>query len=211
MDKSVSVSNMNNLDIKNIESDIKLNHEEISHTKTPKNMVKRRADGFDYVEEGWMRQRLNELFPIWSWTKGKYEFLGSEWVIVSGELQIIDKGGVLRKFASHGGARVQFKKGAPHSPENVVDIDKNIASANTNAFKRAVNRLCNIADDIYHKEFFSPLDEKQKDELIILSSKCGIEKETEIRDAIEKEKLHKANFLLAKAKLNRLIKQKGDN
>ena len=31
-------------------------------------------------------------------------------------------------------------------------MDNNIAAANSNAFKRAVNRLCNIADDIYRKQ-----------------------------------------------------------
>ena len=59
---------------------------------------------------------------------------------------------VPRKFGSVGAARIQFKKGKEHTPENVVDIDKNIASANTNAFKRAINRLCNICDDVYRKQ-----------------------------------------------------------
>ena len=77
--------------------------------------------------------------------------LGSEWCIVTGTLSIVDAG-VPRTFSSIGAARVQFKKGQPHAAENVVDIDKNVASANTNAFKRAINRLCNIADDVYHKQ-----------------------------------------------------------
>jgi muramoyltetrapeptide carboxypeptidase LdcA involved in peptidoglycan recycling len=66
-------------------------------------------------------------------------------------LEIIDEG-VPRKFFSPGAARVQFKRGSPHTPENVVDIDKNVASANTNAFKRAINRLTNFGDDIYRKQ-----------------------------------------------------------
>ena len=42
--------------------------------------------------------------------------------------------------------------GQEHTPENVINIDHNVGAANTNAFKRAVNRLCNIADDVYRKE-----------------------------------------------------------
>ena len=210
MSKDMSLVDTKNINIDDIENNIKWNHEAISHTKTPKSVIKKRPDGFDYVEEGWMRQKLNELFPMWSWTKGNFEFLGSEWVIASGELQIIDKGGILRKFVSHGGARVQFKRGAPHTTENVIDIDKNIASANTNAFKRAVNRLCNIADDIYRKEFITPLSQKQSDELITLAHKCGESWEEQIREDINAERIHKANYNACKAKLTRMYKEKGD-
>ena len=123
----------------------------ISGFPTPKPHVKSRPDGLDYVEEKYMRDQLNEHFPIWSWEISNVEFLGSEWCIVTGELNIMDTS-VPRKFGSVGAARIQFKKGKEHTPENVVDIDKNIASANTNAFKRAINRLCNICDDVYRKQ-----------------------------------------------------------
>ena len=75
----------------------------------------------------------------------------AEWVIVTGVLRVNDNG-VMREFYSPGSARVQFKRGKPHTAENVVDIVKNLASANTNGFKRAVNRLGNIADDVYRKQ-----------------------------------------------------------
>ena len=123
----------------------------ISGFPTPKPHVKSRPDGLDYVEEKYMRDQLNEHFPIWSWEISNVEFLGSEWCIVTGELNIMDTS-VPRKFGSVGAARIQFKKGKEHTPENVVDIDKNIASAKNNAFKRAINRLCNICDDVYRKQ-----------------------------------------------------------
>ena len=66
---------------------------------------------------------------------------------------------MVREFFSPGSARVQFKRGKPHTAENVIDIDKNLASANTNAFKRAVNRLGNIADDVYRKQDLTLSDE----------------------------------------------------
>lgn len=97
---------------------IKSKHKEISEKKTPKTQIKKRPDGLDYLEEGYMRQAgLNENYPIWSWTPtdNPVQFLGSEWVVVSGVLEVVDEG-VPRKFFSPGAARVQFKRGAPHTP-----------------------------------------------------------------------------------------------
>jgi hypothetical protein len=132
-------------------------HRDLSQRNTPKSHVKTRPDGFDYVDEAYMRNQLGKNYPVWSWKPAGEEpvqFLGSEWAIVSGELVIEDEG-VIRRFFSPGAARIQFKRGQPHTPENVVDVDKNLASANTNGFKRAVNRLCNIADDVYRKQDMS--------------------------------------------------------
>ena len=137
-----------------LEESLVSKHKNISQRSTPKAYVKTRPDGFDYVDEAYMRNELTKEYPIWSWSPAgdnPVQFLGSEWVIVSGILRIEDNG-VVREFFSPGSARVQFKRGKPHTAENVVDVDKNIASANTNGFKRAVNRLGNIADDIYRKQ-----------------------------------------------------------
>lgn len=130
---------------------IRAEKQRISGFATPKPHVKTRPDGLDYVEEKYMRDQLNEHYPIWNWEIKNVEFLGSEWCVVTGELNIMDSS-VPRKFGSIGSARIQFKKGQEHTPENIIDIDKNVASANTNAFKRAINRLCNICDDVYRKQ-----------------------------------------------------------
>ena len=42
-------------------------HEELSNMDTPKPYIETRADGFDYVDEGYMRALLNENFHICSW------------------------------------------------------------------------------------------------------------------------------------------------
>jgi len=127
--------------------------QKISFEDTPEQMVKKKGDGFDYVETKYMRHMLDKSFPDWSWLPAptnSVQFLGSEWVIVSGVLEITDTDlGTKRRFFSPGSARIQFKKGQPHTAENVIDIDKNVASANSYAFKRAVNRLTHIADDVY--------------------------------------------------------------
>ena len=49
----------------------------ISGFPTPKPHVKSRPDGLDYVEEKYMRDQLNEHFPIWCWEISNVEFLGS--------------------------------------------------------------------------------------------------------------------------------------
>ncbi len=132
----------------------------ISETPTPKSQVKRRPDGLDYVEEAWMRTKLDDLYPIWSWEPcgdNPIQVLGSEYVVAQGKLVIFDEG-VTRSFFSTGAARIQYKrdkqtgKPLPHTIENMIDLDKNAASANTFAFKRAINRLTHISDDVYRKQ-----------------------------------------------------------
>jgi len=128
-----------------------------SFETTPKKMIYQKGtDGFDYVKEEYMRTKLDNLYPDWDWLPAPHQpvqFLGSEWVITAGVLEFTEEvSGRRRRFYSPGAARVQFKKNAPHTAENVIDIDKNVASANSYAFKRAVNRATHIADDVYRKQ-----------------------------------------------------------
>lgn len=140
-------------------------YKSISKEKTPeydgsgKKIVERRPDGLDYVIEAFMKDRLNYYFPGWSWVRTcPPHFLGAEWVTHDGELLVIDARllayGInppYRKFAASGAARIQFKRDMPHTPENLVDLDKNVKASNTNAFKKAINQMLGIADDIYGK------------------------------------------------------------
>jgi len=119
-------------------------------------IIRKRPDGYDYIIEAYMRKALDKHFPGWSWEDGTIQFLG-EWIVSSGHLVIVDEYLLAfgleptRRFFGTGADRIQFKKGTPHTPENVVDIDKNVATANSKALKRAINRLCNIGDDVYAK------------------------------------------------------------
>ena len=123
-----------------------------SKKKTPKAFIKKRPDGFDYVDEAYMREQLNLAYPgLWSWLPGDYDIKG-DWITCSGTLQVMEpETKITRQWFSPGAARIQFKKGMPHTLENVIDLDKNLASANAFCFKRAVNRLINVADDVYRK------------------------------------------------------------
>ena len=189
-------------------------HTKVSDVKTPKAYIKRRPDGFDYVDEAFMRHQLNNYFPVWSWEVDDIEFLGSEWVVVRGHLSISDSS-IPRRFGSVGATRIQFKRdrktggGMPHTPENIVDIDKNVATANTNAFKRAANRLCNIADDVYHKNIEDiSLSDEQKEEVNKMLDKCKDAKLCDtILDGIEDLSINTHNYNTAKEKLETLIKE----
>jgi hypothetical protein len=139
-------------------------YKKISHEETPRydgsgrKIVDKRPDGFDYIIEGYMRERLNLHYPGWSWERGGLQFLGSEWVVADGELVIPDTRllglGIIppvRKYWAGGAARIQYRKDAPHTAENVVDISNNIKGAVSAAFKKAINSLTGIGDDVYGK------------------------------------------------------------
>tara|TARA_X000001388_G_C2225861_1_gene121100 strand:- start:1335 stop:1976 length:642 start_codon:yes stop_codon:yes gene_type:complete len=210
MDKAeiVNIDDINNLDI--VEQKIKETHTDVSATKTPSWAVKRRPDGFDYVEEGYMRNKLNEIYPIWSWEAvgSGVQFIGAEWAVVTAELVVVDNG-IPRKFFSPGAARIQFKKGSPHTPDNVVDIDKNLASANTNAFKRACNRLVNIADDVYKKHIEDlTLTPEQIEEVEELIKDLDIKYQESVRMAIEDGILNTKNLDNA---INKIKKEKEED
>ena len=149
-------------------------YKDISNEETPKmdgagrKIVERRPDGMDYIIEAYMRNKLNQYFPGWSWEAAAPVQVVGEWLLAQGHLCIIDPNlailGInppIRKFYGCGAARIQFKTekskdgigrtAMPHSHENVIDIDKNVKSANTNALKVSINRLCGIGDDVYGK------------------------------------------------------------
>lgn len=139
-------------------------YKKISDTQTPqldgngRKIIDRRPDGFDYINEAYMREMLTKHFPGWSWEMAAPVQLVGEWLVAQGNLCIIDEHLIIlginppvRKYYGCGAARIQFKSEQAHTNENVVDIDKNVKSANTNAFKVAINRLTGIGDDVYGK------------------------------------------------------------
>ena len=190
---------------------IREKHKRISNETTPDLFVKRKNDGFDYVEEAYLRSRLNEEYPLWSWSpagNNPVQCLGSEWVVVSGVLRI-DEDGFTKEFFSPGAARIQFKRGSEHIPENVIDIDKNVASANTNGFKRAVNRLTNIADDVYRKQVVDPsLAENEIEVIESIMEELDEDTKSKIRDGMNDLTINKTNIKRTIERIETLIKQK---
>ena len=122
-------------------------HQKVSEEPTPSDVVKSR-NGFDYVDEGYMRWKLNQHYPIWSWEVIKYETLGDKAIVVHGRLKIMDEG-VPRSFDSVAAHRIAVSRNG----SGYVDLGNDLKAANSDAFKVAVNRLCNVADDVYRKQY----------------------------------------------------------
>ena len=186
-------------DLVELEADVINKHSDISNIDTPKYYVKQQQ-GFDYVDEAYMRHLLNTHYPIWKWEIVKYEFIGDKAILVHGRLTRIDNG-VERHFDSVDAHRIASNQ------KGYVDIGNDLKSANTDCFKVAVNRLCNIADDVYRKRIEDiTLDSDQKktinsklkelkDESIIKKIKLGIERMT----------INKTNYDKTIEKINKYI------
>jgi hypothetical protein len=180
---------------------IKQQHQEVSNIDTPKYFVKDKG-GMDYVEEHYMRQLLNDNFPIWNWEVLNYEFLGDAWIVVHGRLSIVDNG-VKRHFDSLASHRIQKKK----TDGAYVDIGNDIKSANTDAFKVAVNRLCNISDDVYRKRVEDiSLSEEQLSKLDVYLEQLDEATANKIRQGIEGQTINSANFDATIRKIESIIK-----
>ena len=182
-----------------LETDVVLKHSDVSQIDTPKYYVKQQQ-GFDYVDEGYMRHLLNIHYPIWKWEIIKYEFIGDTAISVHGRLTISDNG-IERHFDSIDAHRIASNQ------KGYVDIGNDLKSANSDCFKVAVNRLCNIADDVYRKRIEDiSLESKQldkiKNKLKKLEDKETIEK---IEVGIERMTINKTNFDATMRKIETLI------
>ena len=173
-------------------------HQNVSEEPTPQDVVKSR-NGFDYVDEGYMRWRLNQHYPIWSWEVIKYETLGDKAIVVHGRLKIVDEG-VPRSFDSVAAHRIaQARSGAGY-----VDLGNDLKAANSDAFKVAVNRLCNVADDVYRKQYIDKtLDKQQSDYLYLCMSQMDTGEAEKVEAALVSGKINKDNYDKVVSKLNK--------
>jgi hypothetical protein len=141
-------------------------HSNVSNVPTPKAFVKDKG-GFDYVDEAYMRHQLNTHYPIWKWDIVKYEFIGDKAICIHGRLTIVDHG-VERHFDAVAAHRIASNQ------KGYVDLGNDLKGANSDCFKVAVNRLCNIADDVYRKQIPDlELSQDQQDAIKELSKEVG--------------------------------------
>jgi len=176
-------------------------HQWVSEAPTPRDVVKSR-NGFDYVDEGYMRWRLNQHYPIWSWEVVKYETLGDKAIVVHGRLKIVDEG-VPRSFDAVAAHRIaQARSGAGY-----VDLGNDLKAANSDAFKVAVNRLCNVADDVYRKQYIDKtLDKQQSDYLYLCMSQMDTGEAEKVEAALVSGKINKDNYDKVIDKLKKGVK-----
>ena len=182
-----------------LETDVISKHSSVSQIDTPKHYVKQQQ-GFDYVDEGYMRHLLNMHYPIWKWEIINHEFIGDKAISVHGRLTIVDNG-VERHFDSIDAHRIASNQ------KGYVDIGNDLKSANSDCFKVAVNRLCNIADDVYRKRIEDiSLEPKQLKKIEGKLNKLK-DKETiaKIKVGIEGMSINKTNFDATIRKIDSLI------
>ena len=171
-------------------------HQQVSETPTPSEVVKSK-NGFDYVDEGYMRWRLNKHYPIWSWEVVKYETLGDKAIVVHGRLKIMDEG-VPRSFDAVAAHRIAVAR----SGSGYVDLGNDLKAANSDAFKVAVNRLCNVADDVYRKQYIDKtLDEGQYNSVMNAIQDLDKLEADQVYSALQSGKINKDNYDKVMSKL----------
>ena len=185
------------------EQNLQDKHDFVSNIPTPKAFVKDKG-GFDYVDEAYMRHLLNNHYPIWKWDIIKYEFIGDKVIVIHGRLTIIDNG-VERHFDSVAAHRIASNQ------KGYVDLGNDLKGANSDAFKVAVNRLCNIADDVYRKQIPDlELKEDQVKSINDLLDSIGGDTANKVRTGMQDMSINSTNYEATIRKLE-TIKKEGKN
>lgn len=201
--KNSNLPSIDRADLEQVEVSMVQQHKTTSKEETSQLYVqKRQGPGgttLDYVDEGYMRAKLNELYPVWSWEIIKYEFLGKEAVAVHGRLQIIDSG-VPRSYDAIAAHRVACSRDSG----NFVDLGNDMKSANTEAFKVACNRLCNIADDVYRR---SVLDEAQIKKIEKVLPNLDGQTRRKVKESVGNHSINPNNFDSTMKKLKTIDKK----
>ena len=183
------------MDIIDVETNLQSKHNKVSSIPTPKAFVKDKG-GFDYVDEAYMRSQLNKHFPIWKWEIIKYEFVGDKVISMHGRLTIIDNG-IERHFDAVAAHRIASNQ------KGYVDLGNDLKAANSDCFKVAVNRLCNIADDVYRKQIPDlELDLDQIKTITELSKECN--NWDTIKSKLQNQEINSTNYDAAVRKLEKL-------
>ena len=183
-----------------IEDVLQSKHDFVSNIPTPKVFVKDKG-GFDYVDEAYMRNQLNSHYPIWKWEIIKYEFIGDKVISLHGRLTIIDHG-VERHYDSVAAHRIATNQ------KGYVDLGNDLKAANSDCFKVAVNRLCNIADDVYRKIIPDlTLSQEQKDAINGLLDGVDSKMVDKIKAGMEDLSINSINYKATIIRLEQIKEQ----
>ena len=184
--------------INKIRKSITKKHKSVSNINTPKPFIKKKM-GLDYVEYSYMREVADKEYPGWSWLIINTENLGSEAYVIHGRLKWYDEG-IWREGDMTAAHRIQKKRGT----NEFVDIGNDIKSANTDCIKKAFNFYLNIADDVYRNQVEDmELSDDQKNALIERAGKVNEDRLSEVKELIQDQIIHRANYKASMAKLER--------
>ena len=124
--------------------------------KTPPEFIKRREDGYFYVEIGYVKRRLNQLFTPLCWSHTTIE-IGTidDWlkigqVAVKVELKVklpYNKGWLEITKNGYGGVPIKRLR----KDNSIMDFANDLKSAEADGLKKAASNF-GIADDIFHPQ-----------------------------------------------------------
>ena len=201
--KSLKVNNLPSIAINGdgslieTEDHLQSKHDFVSNIPTPRVFVKDKG-GFDYVDEAYMRNQLNAHYPIWKWEIIKYEFIGDKAISLHGRLTIVDHG-IERHFDSVAAHRIASNE------RGYVDLGNDLKAANSDCFKVAVNRLCNIADDVYRKIIPDlTLSQEQKETILGLIDGMNSATVGNVKAGIEGLEINSLNYEATIRKLEQI-------
>lgn len=123
---------------------------------TPKEKVRKRPDGFDYVEGSWMDHVAKEHFPLYEY---KLEWIELQFGWVNIIISLKDKitGNV---ELGAGAARIQVPRSVDTPGfRDVIDLGNNLKAALTQAIKNAQSRF-GVAADVYQKRESVPTQDE---------------------------------------------------
>lgn len=127
---------------------------------TPREKVKKRPDGFDYVESSWMDRGFKAHSPLYASELLHYSE-SHGWITCI--VRLTDR---ITGNSELGGAsvRIQVKRGASDEPSfrDIVDKGNNVAAVITRAIKNAQSRFGHAADVYGKREAAQTDDEKQR-------------------------------------------------
>lgn len=125
--------------------------EHITHpfqVKTPKEKIKKRPDGFDYVESSWMDKSFKEQSPLYS-TELVHYSEQNNWITII--VCVTDRiTGNSELGASSVRVQVRANAGPEPTSRDIIDKGNNVAAALSKAIKNAHSRFGHAAD-IYGK------------------------------------------------------------
>ena len=203
MDKIDSAVITKQNQIRVAESVLREKHTLVSDTVTPSFYVKDK-NGLDYVDEAYMRHQLNKHYPIWDWEIKEWKFLGDKSIVVHGKLSINDNG-VLRSFDAVAAHRVAISRNSGE----YVDLGNDLKAANSDCFKVAVNRLCNVADDVYRKKVEDiSLSADQKKEILLVIGNADDRTKNRINYSLSNGDINRSNYDRAIVKLKEITSNK---
>ena len=126
--------------------------------KTPRAFIKQRkgrgGGQFDYVEIGYVIDKLNRIFGPLGWDSESElvpELSTELFVTVKATLTIKDHKGSFIKKQAFGGVDRKFFKNKPHIPANYVDIADDAKSAEADAMKKAASKF-GVAFDVFYPD-----------------------------------------------------------